>query len=130
MVHKRLAGSRYDEHLEHAQLAVRHTLTAMGTGHSRAAFDAGVMAEEGFGATVDLTRAYVAYILGCVARDERAIARVRELCANNNVSAHFFVALGMAYDRGMLTEEVVSGNETLEELREFYLAFEPPGNHP
>jgi len=128
MVHKRLAGSRRDEHLEHAQLAVRHTLTAMGTGHSRAAFDAGVMAEEGFGATVDLTRAYVAYILGCMARDERAIAKVRELRAN--MSAPFFVALGTAHDRGILTEARVRGNETLEDLRELYLMFEPLGNHP
>ena len=109
-------------------MAVRHTLTAMGKGHNRAAFDAGVMAEEGFGATVDLTRAYVAYILGCVARDERAIARVRELRAN--MSADFFVALGTAYDRGILSEARVRGNETLEDLREFYLMFEPPGNHP
>jgi len=46
------------------------------------------------------------------------------------MSAPFFVALGTAYDRGILTEARVRGNETLEDLREFYLAFEPPGNHP
>ena len=61
-------------------------------------------------------------------RDERAIAKVRELRANT--SAPFFIALGMAYDRGILTEEKVRGNETLEGLRELYLMFEPPGNHP
>ena len=86
------------------------------------------MAEEGFGTTVDLTRAYLVYIVGCLVRDERAIARVRELRAN--VSAHFFVALGAAYDQGILTEARVRGNETLEDLRELYVAFEPPGNHP
>ncbi len=69
-------------------------------------------------------------LMGCSSRDERAIARVRELFANNNVSAHFFVALGAAYARGILTEESVRGNETLEDLRELYLMFEPPGNHP
>ena len=61
-------------------------------------------------------------------RDERAIAKVRELRAN--MTAPFFIALGMAYDRGILTEEKVRGNETLEGLRELYLMFEPPGNHP
>ena len=82
------------------------------------------------GAPIDLTKAYILYIMGCSSRDERAIARVRELFANNNMSAHFFVALGAAYDRGMLTEEVVRGNATLEYLRDLYLMFEPPGNHP
>ena len=77
------------------------------------------MAEEGFGTTVDLTRAYLAYIVGCMARDERAIARVRELRAN--VSAHFLFAVQAAYDNGLLTEEKVRGNETLEDLRELYL---------
>ena len=128
MVHKRLAEIRHDEHLEHALLAVRHTLTAMAKGHNRAAFDSGVMAEEGFGTPPHIVNAYVAYILGCMARDERAIAKVRELRAN--MSAPFFVALGTAYDRGILSEARVRGNETLEDLREFYLAFEPPGNHP
>ena len=46
------------------------------------------------------------------------------------MSAPFFVALGTAHDRGILTEARVRGNETLEDLREFYLMFEPPGNHP
>ena len=128
MVHKRLAEIRHDEHLEHALLAVRHTLTAMAKGHNRAAFDSGVMAEEGFGTPPHIVNAYVAYILGCMARDERAIAKVRELRAN--MSAPFFVALGTAHDRGILTEARVRGNETLEDLREFYLMFEPPGNHP
>ena len=41
-----------------------------------------------------------------------------------------FVALGAAYDQGILTEARVRGNETLEGLRELYLMFEPPGNHP
>jgi len=77
-----------------------------------------------------LENAYLVYILGCSARDERAIAKVRELRANNNVSAHFFVALGTAYAGGILEEEKVRGNETLEDLRELYLMFEPPGNHP
>ena len=63
-----------------------------------------------------------------MARDERAIARVRELRAN--VSAHFLFAVQAAYDNGLLTEEKVRGNETLEDLRELYVAFEPPGNHP
>jgi TPR repeat protein len=127
MVHKRLAESHDDEH---AKLAVQHTLRALAQGHKRAAFDSGVFAEEGFGTPVNLENAYVVYILGCSARDERAIAKVRELRANNNVSAHFFVALGTAYDGGILTEEKVRGNETLEGLRELYLMFEPPGNHP
>ena len=113
-----------------ALLAVRHTLTAVAKGHNRAAFDSGVMAEEGFGTPVNLENAYLVYILGCSARDERAIAKVRELRANNNVSAHFFVALGTAYAGGILEEEKVRGNETLEDLRELYLMFEPPGNHP
>ena len=30
----------------------------------------------------------------------------------------------------LLEEEKVRGNETLEDLRELYLMFEPPGNHP
>ena len=47
-----------------------------------------------------------------------------------NMTAPFFVALGTAYDRGILSEARVRGNETLEDLREFYLMFEPPGNHP
>ena len=47
-----------------------------------------------------------------------------------NMSAPFFVALGTAYERGILTEARVRGNETLEGLRELYLMFEPPGNHP
>ena len=115
---------------KHAKLAVQHFLKALTQGHKRAAFDSGVMAEEGFGTPVNLENAYLVYILGCSARDERAIAKVRELRANNNVSAHLFVALGTAYDRGMLAEEVVRGNETLEDLRELYLIFEPPGNHP
>ena len=63
-----------------------------------------------------------------MARDERAIAKVRELRAN--MTAPFFVALGTAHDRGILTEARVRGNETLEDLREFYLMFELPGNHP
>ena len=126
-MHKRLAKGRDDEH---AKLAARHIAAAMAKGHTRAAYDVGVLSEEGFGTTVDLTRAYLVYIVGCLVRDERAIARVRELRANNNVSAPFFVALGTAYDRGILTEARVRGNETLEDLREFYLAFEPPGNHP
>ena len=111
-----------------ALLAVRHTLTAVAKGHNRAAFDSGVMAEEGFGTPPHIVNAYVAYILGCMARDERAIAKVRELRAD--MSAPFFVALGTAHDRGILTEARVRGNETLEDLREFYLMFEPPGNHP
>ena len=96
----------------------------MGKGHNRAAFAVGVMAEEGFGTTVDLTRAYLAYIVGCMARDERAIARVRELRAdraNNDVNGHFFLAVQAAYTRGFLTEEKVRGNETLEDLRGLYL---------
>ena len=100
----------------------------MAKGHTRAAYDVGVLSEEGFGASVNLTNAYLLYILGCRSRDERAIARVRELRAN--MSADFFVALGTAYDRGILSEARVRGNETLEDLREFYLMFEPPGNHP
>ena len=128
MVHKRLAESRHDEHLEHALLAVEHTLAALAKGHKRAAFDVGVMTEEGFGTPVHLINAYVSYISGCMARDERAIARVRELRAN--VSAHFLFAVQAAYDNGLLTEEKVRGNETLEDLRELYVAFEPPGNHP
>jgi hypothetical protein len=83
------------------------------------------MAEEGFGTPPHIVNAYVAYILGCMARDERAIAKVRELRAN--MSAPFFVALGTAYDRGILSEARVRGNETLEDLREFYLMFEPRG---
>ena len=47
----------------------------------------------------------------------------------NDVSAHFFVALEAAYDRGILAEENVRGNATLEYLRDLYLMFEPPGNH-
>ena len=86
------------------------------------------MAEEGFGTPPHIVNAYVAYMLGCMARDERAIAKVRELRAN--MTAPFFVALGLVYDRGVLTEEKVRGNETLEGLRELYLMFEPPGNHP
>ena len=128
MVHKRLAESRHDEHLEHALLAVEHTLAALAKGHKRAAFDVGVMTEEGFGAPVHLINAYVSYISGCMARDERAIAKVQELRAN--MSAPFFVALGTAYERGILTEARVRGNETLEGLRELYLMFEPPGNNP
>ena len=127
MVHKRLAESHDDKH---AKLAVQHFLKALTQGHKRAAFDSGVMAEEGFGTPVNLENAYLVYILGCSARDERAIAKVRELRANNNVSAHFFVALGTAYAGGILEEEKVRGNETLEGLRELYLMFEPPGNHP
>ena len=115
---------------KHAKLAVQHFLKALTQGHKRAAFDSGVMAEEGFGTPVNLENAYLVYILGCSARDERAIAKVRELRANNNVSAHFFVALGTAYAGGILEEEKVRGNETLEDLRELYLMFEPPGNHP
>ena len=46
------------------------------------------------------------------------------------MSAHFLFAVQAAYDNGLLTEEKVRGNETLEDLREFYLMFEPPGNHP
>ena len=125
MVHKRLAKGRDDEH---AKLAARHIAAAMAKGHTRAAYDVGVLSEEGFGTTVDLTRAYLVYIVGCMVKDERAIAKVRELRAN--MSAHFFVALGAAYDQGILTEARVRGNETLEDLREFYLMFEPPGNHP
>ena len=113
---------------KHAKLAVQHFLKALTQGHKRAAFDSGVMAEEGFGTPPHIVNAYVAYILGCMARDERAVAKVRELRAN--MSAHFFVALGAAYDQGILTEARVRGNETLEDLREFYLMFEPPGNHP
>ena len=86
------------------------------------------MTEEGFGTPPNIVNAYAAYILGCMARDERAIAKVRELRAN--MSAPFFVALGTAHDRGILTEARVRGNETLEGLRELYLMFEPPGNHP
>ena len=86
------------------------------------------MAEEGFGTPPHIVNAYVAYILGCMARDERAIAKVRELRANNDVNGHFLLAVQAAYTRGFLTEENVRGNETLEDLREFYLAFEPPGN--
>ena len=63
-----------------------------------------------------------------MARDERAIAKVQELRAN--MSAPFFVALGTAYERGILAEARVRGNETLEGLRELYLMFEPLGNHP
>ena len=126
-MHKRLAKGRDDEH---AKLAARHIAAAMAKGHTRAAYDVGVLSEEGFGASVNLTNAYLLYILGCRSRDERAIARVRELRANNDVSAHFFVALEAAYDRGILTAARVRGNETLEDLREFYLMFELPGNHP
>ena len=53
---------------------------------------------------------------------------MRELRAN--MTAPFFVALGTAYAGGILEEEKVRGNETLEGLRELYLMFEPPGNHP
>ena len=90
MVHKRLAEIRHDEHLEHALLAVRHTLTAMGKGHNRAAFDSGVMAEEGFGTPPHIVNAYVAYILGCMARDERAIAKVRDCSASSNALRNHF----------------------------------------
>ena len=126
-MHKRLAKGRDDEH---AKLAARHIAAAMAKGHTRAAYDVGVLSEEGFGTTVDLTRAYLAYIVGCMARDERAIARVRELRAdraNNDVNGPFLLAVQAAYTRGFLTEEKVRGNETLDGLRGLYLLRGPFG---
>ncbi|CAH0364475.1 unnamed protein product, partial [Pelagomonas calceolata] len=69
MVHKRLAESHRDEH---AKATVRHICAAMAKGHTRAAYDVGVLSEEGFGASVNLTNAYLLYMLGCRSRDERA----------------------------------------------------------
>ena len=124
MVHKRLAKGRDDEH---AKLAARHIAAAMAKGHTRAAYDVGVLSEEGFGASVNLTNAYLLYILGCRSRDERAIARVRELRANNDVNEHFLLAVQAAYTRGFLSEENVRGNETLDGLRSLYLMRGPFG---
>ena len=121
MVHKLLAESHDDDH---AQLAFLHVIKACNDGpHKRSHFDIGLMFEEGFGTLVDQTNAYVAYIAGCEARDERAIDRVRELRAEASVD--FLLAVHEAFEVFVYTEESVRGNETLEALRELIL-----GNFP
>ena len=67
---------------EHAKKAFYHINKAMGKLYGLAAFDLGELAENGRGTETNLVTAYTSYILGSSpGRDERAIARVRELRA-------------------------------------------------
>ena len=67
---------------EHAKKAFYHINKAMGKLHGPAAFDLGELAENVRGTETNLVTAYTSYILGSSpGRDERAIARVRELRA-------------------------------------------------
>ena len=67
---------------EHAEKAFYHLNNALGRGYRLAAFDLGELAEHGRGTEVNLVTAYTAYVMGSgLGRDERAIARVRELRA-------------------------------------------------
>ena len=67
---------------EYAKKAFYHINKAMGKLHGPAAFDLGELAENGRGTETNLVTAYTSYILGSSpGRDERAIARVRELRA-------------------------------------------------
>ena len=98
----------------------------MGKRHTRAPFDLGLMTEEGFG-TADQLNAYIFYIRGCLERDERAIARMRELraAASENLRA----AVRVFYQNGSLHNDSVRGNETLVDLLNWFLAGEPQGGN-
>ena len=107
----------------------------MGKLHGPAAFDLGELAENGRGTETNLVTAYRSYILGSSpGRDERAIARVRELrAAGPPYSEELTVAVAQWLQLRALRTPEQSGRPfqgTIEDALELIIVGEPQYEEP
>ena len=120
---------------EHAKKAFYHINKAMGKLYGPAAFDLGELAENGRGTETNLVTAYTSYILGSSpGRDERAIARVRELRATGPpYSTELTVAVAQWLQLRALRTNTSGGRPfqgTIEEALELIIVGEPQYGEP